>query len=720
MNRKDILSFSNTLVFCLSIYAFLSKTISIWSLSGPLIYHFPAIAAILLILSIVLKYTYGLDLSPWAFLAWLWILFFSDWIDRPYNFFQGTNNRGEILLFSLLTLVLVRKKLFEVFNFLPLLGLIICCYSFLSQSGGRLIFSDDHTVFQFRFEMLKGNFPAIPFYYPLWNGGFDARDFFATGSLSVFSIFSPLIYSFPVEKVYNLIIILLLFVLHPFLIYVAAKIHRIPSPGPAIASALSLALSLSWYRWALQYGTLGFITSCALMPLNLVCLSLIFDDDEKLSAKLAVMFIVSFSLMLFWSLSGLVFVPAIFLAILNFKKLILKKNVLATALVLLALNTPWVISFWTVSNVSKFVTEGGNIRNQSEVQIAEEPDAPKSIFDSFQNYYKRAFRIIRENTITVNPLLLTLGLLGLVTNRPREKKLFGFTAIWLIFLCMFASPIFPRLELDRMMVLLAALLTLSTAKCIIDFFKLCEEGDYLPAKKILFSLAGGFLITSQFVAGTIVSNRSLMHYYFEDKEVDKVAQDITANNSGGRVLFSGFVLHDLSNGHLAPLTYRTNVPLMASSHVHNMWKYTQIIPAYFINKGDSGVENYFDLYNVSAVFAHERYWINYFRDRDHLYSEIDASGKFKMFKRNNFKNTFFVEGRGELLSESSNTITIKALSPNLVLSFNYYDFLEASACEIKQKIYGDDVKLISLENCPPDATVVIKSKPVYKRVLNKL
>ncbi len=720
MNKKNLLSFFITLLFCVSLQAYLAKGIVFWHSHGTQILPPGSYIIFLLIISVALKIILKLETSPWAFLTWLWILFFSDWIDRPYNFMQGLSIRGEIILFSLLTLLIIKYRKFAIFNFMPIIGMMVCSFSFIALSEGKILFTDDHTTFFFRFQQLKGNFPNIPFYYPQWNAGTDARDFFATGALNVFAIFSPIIYAFPLERVYNFIIILLLFVFHPLAVYMAARLEKIPVPGPAISASLSVCLSLSWYRWALQYGTLGFITSLALLPFNLVCVSYILDDREKISLKLSLFFVVTFTLMLFWSLSGFVFVPAILLALLKVRKLIFKKNIALIAVLVLSLNIPWVISFWTVSNVSKFVTED-NQNHKSAVVADEHMDVGDgSTYQVAKNFYKKAAKSMRESVLQINPLLIILGGMGLFLHYGRGNRIFLLTAIWLAFIGTFINPLNPRLELDRMFVILSMLLTLPAAKSILYFFEKADEENAGLRKKIAVSLIGGFLITSSFISSSIASNKSLLRYYFANENVDKITSIINENGGKGRILFSGFVLHELSNGHLAPLTYYTNVPLMALSHVHNQWRYKQIIPAYYLKQGDTGVEEYFNTFNVSGVFAHEKYWIEYFRSRANLYQEIDAAGRFKFFKRLAFHNSYFLEGDGEFMGQDTNSMTFKINSPDVTLKYVYYNFLTSSSCEIGSKKLIDEINLITLKNCTPGTIVKIKSMPLYKRLMKNL
>ena len=710
-------SFLISSAFTVGVLLLFGKSLNFSILGHSLILESNIMALLLISLSLFFIFRLNFSLSCNAFLAALALVFISDWMSRPYNLLQGPIIRGEIIIFSIFTFYILSKKLERLFNLLPILTILTCAAVFLQVSAGRLIFSDDHGVFLFRLHLLKQNFPFIPFYYPLWNAGMDARDFFATGSLNVFTIFSPFIYLFPVEKIYNYILILLILAFHPFCIYLAAKFEKIPSPGPAIAAALALSATLVWHRWALQYGTLGFITSLSLIPLNLAIVNKIIDDKEPLSRSLTFFFVLSLSLMLFWSLSGLVFIPAILIFFLRFKKLIFKKNIILTAILVLLINLPWIVTFWTVSNVSSFIKYGSH----SAKEVLEQEDSRSIVpikVDSYKQHIKESLRILRENLNSTNPLIFTIGLFGLLAIKAKSQKLILYTVIWLLILATLVSPLNPRLEFDRMLVVLAIIMILPTCRALLQFFQSFPSDAQFRIRKILVSLCGGFLIASQFSAAGIIGNRSLVQFHFTSNEVRSLAEAITEHAGEGRALFSGFVLHELNEGHLAPLGIYTKTPLIASSHVHNLWKYRDVIPRSFLLKGEEGIEEFFNLQNATLIIAHEKYWRDFFRSRPLGYLEVWQRGKFAAFRRLDYQSTYFQEGSGEILAQTDSAIFLSVDIPNVVIKFNYFHFLRSDSCNISFRDYEGDLRFIALSDCPLNTPIKIDSLPVHKRLLD--
>ena len=568
--------------------------------------------------------------------------------------------------------------------------------------------------------LLKQNFPNIPFYYPLWNAGIDARDFFATGTLNVFFLASPLLYSLNLPENYNLIIAYILFLIVPLVIYLAARMQALPRPVPAIASILALSLSLLWYRWALKYGTMGFITTASIIPLNLVLATKILSKDQQITFAQAVLTVVSFTLMLFWSPSGLVFIPIIIVALFKLPSILRKKYTLFIVLALLTINIPWITLFWSVSNVSKFMQSEESVK-----QASTKPDPGKEMIDPRGKKYRhkaaaldirKSIKILRTSAVSTNPLLLLFGIPGLFLLK-RSRILLLVTAIWLIFLGSVMVPIKPQLELDRMLTILALVLCLPSALAIQRMFNNAQSSKQIN-HKLLAAVCGGFLFVGPLCSAGIILNRSVEQYHFAKPIVANISKAIEQFAGDGRTLFSGCIVHDL-DGHLAPLTEITGKPMIASSQVHNLWWYTQVFPReYIARKWSGGIEEYLDLLNVSVVVAHEPEWRHYFLQQPEKYELQWKEGRFKLFTRHNFVSDYFLEGQGEILSQDVNALRLKLKTKDAVIKFKYLDFLQSTACDINKHEVSENVKFIKLTNCPIEKQIRIWSNPPYRRVFH--
>jgi hypothetical protein len=662
-----------------------------------------------------------------GFLLGILAVFCSEWLLRSFNLLQGPTIRGEIIFCGIIAYLLLRYRSTRLLS--------VCCYlippllvfCFSVTANGRLLFTDDHATFFYRLALLKENFPSIPFYSPHWNGGFDARDFFATGALNFFFLSSPLLYLFPLEQIYNILVLGILFGILPVSCYLAARIEGLPSPAPALIVALSVTTSLAWYRWALHYGTMGFVTSASLMPLNLALASRVLSKDGELSFGLALLFFASTTLMLFWSPSGIAFVPVLILGAVQLPRYLKKRFVKPLLLGLLAVNIPWILIFWSASKVSSYLGSGTAARVVIDAPASDTPsgEALKEPVSEHGHADTRSFaeridlreslKALRELGNSSQPLLFFLFLPGLFVLGRGTRLSYFLTFCWMLFLGTFCVPLVPKLDLDRMLVFFTLCATIPSGALLANLFQSAEKQN--PLARILIALAFGFLLAGVLSSGAILRNRSMVRYWFAGDTVQEMREAIQTYSRGGRILYSGFVLHELNSAHLAPLAHLTETPLIASSYVHRHWRYTEILPHEFLARISSGgVEQYLNLYNVSAVFAHERKWREYFEKRPELYEKVWHSGRFTLYLRKQFQSSYILHGKGELLSQTSNHLTVRIDSEEATLKFTYFPFLQSSSCTLQSKSPSPSVEFIHLTGCTAGEVVKIHSKGPFSRI----
>ncbi|MCB0329899.1 MAG: hypothetical protein KDD70_09550 [Bdellovibrionales bacterium] len=713
-NASQLVSFGLALI----VFAAVSGNTYLWDGQGAAIWNSASwiggIGALILLFPVIVTRKLPKTLDARVFALFLIPLFFTDWLCRQYNLLQGPPIRGEILLFAFFTGLMFRARV----RFTPYLRgitvfllLVVLAGSFFYASHGRIIFSDDHPVFQMRLQYLKDNFPFIPFFSPLWNGGIDARDFFATGSLNFFFVFSPLIYAFPLQQSYNFLVALLLFLFFPGCMYGAARIARLRHPAPYIAAILAVTVSLFWYRWALKYGTMGFITSVSLLPINVAILGIVLSPKRELSPGLAVLSVFSVTFSLFWSLSGFAFIPGILLALLLFRRVLHKKFSVLIVIALLAINIPWIGMFLKVSNVFNFVqAESLTTARHIPTPEAKPLEGEQKLFRHKKGGFDLAKSIkkFQENARAANPLILFLLIPGLFMLRPGTRLAFGATCFWLGSVGAVLIPVKPQLELDRMLLIMFVLSCIPVAECIRRLY-LTQRLRPSLLSTVAAVTVGGYFFAAPFSVAGVLGNRSVEQYYFANDEVQMLANAIERFGGSGRVLFSGFVLHELSQGHLAPLVFQTSKQLMASSHVHDKWQYRQIIPAEYMEKKREGIIEYLDLYNVTAVVAHEKPWRDFFLKHPGMFEPVWRGPTFEIFQRKGITPSYFLEGEGSILSIEGNKVVFSLQSNDAVLKFNYFPFLEVQGCVLSKEDISESVHLVRLSGCPTDIPLTLHS-----------
>jgi hypothetical protein len=156
--------------------------------------------------------------------------------------------------------------------------------------------------------------------------------------------------------------------------------------------------------------------------------------------------------------------------------------------------------------------------------------------------------------------------------------------------------------------------------------------------------------------------------------------------------------------------------MVASSQAHTLWWYKDVVPSEFLKRGDEGKEAYFDLYNVSDIFAHEKNWKRYFRRRADKYEQVWSGHGFDLFRRKNIAPTYFIEGAGEILEQPSDGIVLRLDTPQALIKFRYTPALEAPGCTIQGRPVYKGVAFIELTNCQPGREIYIRERAPWKQL----
>lgn len=655
--------------------------------------------------------------SPLAWSLGLVLIFISAWLCRPYSFFQGPWFRKDIALAAGVAYAISYTSWRRFLIALPLLTSLVSVTTFLSESAGRLLFIDDHAMFIFRLKLLKENFPYIPFWSPLWNAGFDARDFFATGALNAFLIASPLVYLFPIESVYNLIIAGFLFILVPGASYLAARLMKSDRVVAAVAATIAMSSSLFWYRWALKYGTIGFVVSTALLPLTVAC-AVRFLTQRTLSYREVALLVVTSTLTLLWSPSGIALLPLGLIALPSLGMIVKSRRHLIAILLIVALNLPWMAMMWKVSGVSRFInSESTNqVAHAAPAEVASEGKTTSTYRHKTEGInLKKSLKNWQEAAGSANPLVVVLAIPALLSLAHPYRLVFGALSIWLVGLGTIGVSLKPQLELDRMLVIAGVLVSFPLARFIVTIF---ERGALGLSHRVSAGVVGGFLLASPLAIHAMLTNQLYDKYTFAGPEVEALSATLRDTARDGRGLFTGCVLHELSDGHLAPLPLWSTTPLVASSYAHNIWRYEQPIPSSFMEQGDIGIQRFFDLMNVTVVMAHEPQWRKYLSERPQRYALKEHHKNFLLFERLGYAPSYILEGEARDLTQSSNSVTLTPLSERVLLKFKYFPFLTASGCKVSPIEVAPEVTLIELSECRTGESVRIESVSPWRRLLS--
>ncbi len=592
---------------------------------------------------------------------------------------------------------------------------------FFKETGWLPVYSDDHGSVTYRLSLLKTWFPSIPLYNTEWNAGTDWRDFFATGILNVFFLFYPLIrFMKNIDDAYVIIVPGIIFIITPLSSYIGARVLSLSHTSAALAGFLAVTAHANWYKWGLSYGSMGFVCSSAIFPLFLALAIRTLDHSSKTPIRILAGLIISGSLCIFWSAQGLSMIPLIIFTLVKIKHLFRSKRIMVSGLLLVMLHLPWIILFLNVSKVGSFVSLESSSKMESVYETKEGSQITTSPVVKGKKEAvtkKTVLRTFREHLLKIHPVLYLIGLPALlfIPWNKRYRMPYLATSLWLLFLGTIMVHLKPQLELDRMLVILSLILSIPVGEGLYRLFSSTGKNSlsrYSIGKAVSLSL----LLLGFLSVGSIIQKRSWISYHTKNKAFNELALLISENAGSGRTLFSGFVLHDFEGSHIAPLVQLSGSPIMASSPIHNLWWYTDVIPEEYRKRGPAGIEEYLDLYNVTLTIAHERVWKDYFRQSSFRYEEIAIVGRFVVFKRSVPSESYFYSGSGKMLTQNGSGFEIQAETPDVVLRFNYFPFLSVDNCEsISPYKVSDSVTLVGLSSCLTDRPVKVKSVSAVRR-----
>ena len=638
------------------------------------------------------------------FLAVFGVLFFSDWFSRGFTLFQGPGFRGEIIAATMLVLFLFRHQVKLNFSVLHIVATLFVATEFMLASGGIPLLMDDNGVFFFRLELLKRFFPNIPFYYTLWDGGLDARDFFATGALNLYFLYWPLIVLFPLALTFNLIVSLVLFVVPSVSIFFAARLFGCSSRAASISGLLALAPTLQWFKWGLKFGTLGFLTTSGLFSAMCGLYYLVLAKEHQL-AKRQYFFLIAISTLVFmWPLGCVISIPLGVLLFLRYKTVASKRYIIPTLLILSVINAPWAVIFAKVSKVNSFIS-GKNSTHSAVNYIAQKDDLKLTSLGRIND-------ALHDNLIGFSPVILAMAIPGFTLLGGLQRLVLGSTIGWLALLAIFVSPFKPQLELTRFFIPIALLAAIPTGACI-DW--LLSRQLTMRWQRVALAAVVGTVLLTPFAATNAIRSRTMEKFQFSDNTLNKVSNFIKEHGGTGRTIFSGFVLHEFDGGHAAPLTLLTNKPIVASSFAHNQWSYKQVFPDSFLKDKDEGIDKYLTLMNATLVMAHEERWIKYFSEHKSRFLKVGEVAPFVGFQRLGVTPSYILSGSAEL-GFDENSIQVTPQTSEVTIKFRYFPFLKSSGCLLQPETYNE-LTLIKLTECTPGSMVTISSINALQRVL---
>ena len=656
-----------------------------------------------------------LRFQPALLVAGLLLVILSDVVERAFGFYTDAGVRSMVWCLGVPVTAMLYWRwrssdrgdgLQRLFSW-PLLIFfqLLVAVLFLQYADGRMIFSDDHPSFLYRFHLLQQHFPSIPFYNPAWEAGYSAREFFASGVLNIFFLTLPVWYlgidlaDIQQISMYNFVVLYLAVVVVPFANYFAACLLRVERSVAILAALLSLGPSLGFFEWLLKYGTLGFCCSMGLIPLGIaLCYRFAISEELPRLWHLVALLLVSY-LCIAWTLAVFAFVPVALVALVQYRATFApgrKALVCAFAALFLLCNGPWIHVFLEESKVLSFVGKSTLPGAEQEAGPTGQQPAKKATRKGVAHERTLAgqVQLARSFFAKINPLLLLFVFPGIVLLRDRSLRLvWSLTMGFLLVVAIWGDLLKPQLELRRMIIPASFLACLPAALALFSFLQ-HVAGVLVGARRaptmrekavsaLLLTFVLGAVLMSPVTVAAVFQNRSDEQFVFAPEELEPLAGAIQQHGGDGRTFFLGFILHELGathhsvqdGGHIAPLAAFTGKPLYAFFYYHSRWMTIDPIPVSYRERGEDGIEEFLDLLNVTAVVTFKREWARYCVN-SWRYKQVFHQGRFRVFTRRAPTDGYFYRGDGEV-RQLSNGFEVTPQSNEVVVKFRYLPKLKA-------------------------------------------
>ncbi len=669
------------------------------------------------------------------------VLVVSDFLWRRTNCYQLESFALSLAAVAPVAIALVRWP-----RLLTLVALVMSIYAlvqFLSLSAGRMLFSDDHPSFIYRLIQLRHSFPVIPIYNPYWNAGVEAREFFPSGVLSFFFLWLPLWYSLDVSTTYTTLFALTIFAVLPLSVWGASRWSGVSPRGCVCAACLSLLTSLLWYRWALKYGTVGFVTMCIFYPLALSSGLRVAVGSAGDTRRYAVLALLAVSMTLFWPLGGLALAPLLLVFIWQLPQVLRRCAGILFVCGALAIHLPWMWLFAEASNVFQLIIAGAHPGGELALKKVTSVHT-----DGFS--WSHALKQLRVDAASIHPLIILFCLPGLWSMKEKlMRRMYGVSALWLLLLGAGMSTLHPTLELDRFLTLLGILLCIPCGAGMAEVLDWASTGweKLSPAQNgppaacarsatpfwgcacsrlqglsrvMVASGLLSLLLMNPFALRRIITGKSVEQYTFADNNVSAISNAISYYGGPGRTMFAGFILHELSGGHVAPLAAWTGHPLLASRYQHDRWTYVDVIPEEFRKGGRKSVYEFLDLHNISAVVTHDRFWRKWVEADRNSFRRVWSGPPFHLYQRQNFSSSYFLSGDGSIVSQEPDRVKLVLETPQAILKFNFVPHLQVVGCRVAPAQVSPSLRFISLSDCPVGEEISIQMAPPIDRLLSSV
>lgn len=538
---------------------------------------------------------------------------------------------------------------------LPLLAIqAVLAAHFVGVVDGRLIFSDDHGSFLYRYHMLDHTFPRLVNYDPWWNAGTLDDSAVGGGASNVFLLAWPLIRLLSLESAYVWFIPMVAIFVAPLSLFATTRLLGLPRLAALIAALLALAPEEHYFVWLLPRGTLPALVSASLAPLAFALGWRIFFARDRRWWTLLV-FLAVVNLGSFWTLFPLMVLPGLLAGAVTRRGLRLGDLGLALALggLLLLVNAGWIGEFLRTREVRPLV----------EAQAVD--DMP------WGTWWERLTTVIPA---TENPVGVVMGCIGLLLL-PRPLRLpYGVLTASLVLIPALGPDLFPHLELLRFVIPLGFILLPPAAHVVARGLRPMRRGLAVKVGVLLSCTLILMFGVHLWEVWARFSNETHRRVGFMPQETRRLVEWLRENASeDGRVLFAGRVVHQYG-GHIAYLQPLTGRPMVAASYYHGPWGGGRIPPE--LLDDPPSLRRYLALLNIRYVVADSTDGVWWPRLRGIPWLRLREESRDIAVYETDIEPGYLLGGRGTVTFDY-NKVAVRLAEPtdDLILKFRWVEGL---------------------------------------------
>jgi len=541
-------------------------------------------------------------------------------------------------------------------------GVLVTVGVFLGFTRGALLYSDDHPSFLYRFWIFGRVFPRLVYYNPFWNGGKVATYLISSGTASLGLPFLPFWRWCDVSSVYTPVIAFAFLVLVPLAAVLSVRLMKGGWGTAFCAGILSLGTSRLYHVHLLHFGTVASLFGMSLLLPFIAGLFRLIHLQERDRRTVAVV-CVSGALILSWAGAPFVMVPVALALLWNIREIgaVGLRRLAFPALFL----TLWVLPFAV-----------GLLRHADPFRFAVS-GRPEPL--ALGSGLAEGWRVLRENLIGGNPVLLFLGVLGICWRSERGMRRW-FVPILLGFFIMagWGRPWRPHLQLDRMAVPLFLCAVVPASFALAGLLR-TRHSALAPVRGVVFAL----LVLCVWSAARVYANKSPVFYRTITEPTRRLVEWIRTHvPEDGRLCFAGETVHGYGGGHVAALSYLTRREMLACDYYafspHRVeYNYP---PRVWREGGAATIFDFMETYNATHVATYHAHWKAFFRKHPEQYTEAVS------FMQRTIEMTVFEVRRpsAQFLGKTEGTVTprlnglrvrlVHAEEP-VVLKYNWVDGL---------------------------------------------